>query len=255
MLSPINSELEENYNKRRILRSFVMFMLLIFMVVMFIALQYPDLILIGILIFVVIAIAISYTPYLSKYDLIRYHLKKLIESSKSGHTKKFKKHINKLAYYIFEFNSELENIFLLSSTKQILDKFLILLRYQIDPRLTESDIKSYSNTLEEIYTAMDTKNIKFLNETLVTFIEENKFQKSAVLLSYETPSISERITKKTVHLIKNNKSVNFIVKFSFAVFVLVSLAYFLSPKLSFLEFDNYIFGVLLIVALGIANKI
>ena len=255
MSSPINSELEENYNRRRILQAVFLFMFLAFIVLVALNPSEQYFILFGILIIVIMLIALGYTPYLSKYDIIRYHLKKLIEFSKSGHTKKFKRHVNKLAKHISEFNSELEDIFLLSPTKQILDKFLILLRYQNDPSLTESDIRNYSDTLEEIYIAMDDKNRDILNETLVTFIEEKESQQSAGLFSYEIPSILERFTKETIHLIKNNKSVNFTVKFILAFFVLVGLAYFLSPKLSFLEFDSSTIEVSLLAALGIASQI
>ena len=255
MSSPINSELEENYNKRRILQSVSLFMFLLFIALIALNPSDRDFILFGILIVVIMLIAINYTPYLSKYDLIRYHLKKLIVYSKNGHVNKSEKHINKLAYHISEFNSELENIFILSPTKQTLDKFLDLLRCQIYPHLTESDLRGWSDSLEDVNIAMDHENIKLLNDTLDKFISKETVQKSNVLFSYEKPSISERFTKETIHLIKNNKRVNFITKFIFVLIVLVGFAYFFSPKLPFLEFNNYIFGILLLISPVIADKI
>ena len=132
---------------------------------------------------------------------------------------------------------------------------MILLRYQIDPHLTESDIKSYSDTLEEIYIAMDNENRDVLNETLVTFIEEKKSQQSAGLFSYETPTRSERFMKGIIHLIKNNKIINYSLKFIIVLFVLATLVYLLSPKISFLELDSTTFGILLLITHGFANKI
>ena len=255
MASPINSELEENYNKRRILQVVFGFMFLAFVALIALNPSDRDFILVSMLMAVIMIIALSQMPYLSKYDLIRYHLKKLIELSKSGHTKKFKKHVNKLAKNISEFNRELDDIFLLSPTKQILDKFLILLRYQNDPHLTEFDINSYSETLEEIYIAMDDEKRDILNETLVTFIEEMESQQSTGLFAYETPNILERFIKKTMHLIQNNKGVNFTVKFILIFIVFISLAYFLSPKLSYLDFDSTTIEVSFVGALAFASQI
>ena len=68
-------------------------------------------------------------------------------------------------------------------------------------------------------------------------------------------SISERFTKETIHLIKNNKSVKFTVKSILIFFVLVGLAYFLSPKLSFLDFDSSTIEVSLLAALAFASQI
>lgn len=256
MPSPINNELEDNYNKRKIVLPLSLFLLLV--IPMVIALLFPpsNLGLAAILSsFVAGFILINYLPYLSEYDYMRYHLKKLIEFSDGGYIKKSNKHINKLAYHISEFNSKLEDIFLLRDTKQTLDDFLVLLRSQNHPNLTESDLKSYSYILRDIDFAMDAKDTKLLNETLVPFIEDKESQQSHYLFSYETPSISERFTKGIMHLIRNHKIVNYSVKFSVVLFVLVALVYLLSPKISFLELDSPTFVGLLLVTHGFANKI
>lgn len=254
MSSPIKSELEENYDKRRTLQAVALFMFLLLVALVALNPSDIDFILYGILIIVIMFIALNYTPYLSKYDFIRYHLNKLTESSKNGNAKKSKKHINKLAYYISNFNSELDDIFILSPTKQILDKFLGLLRYQIYPHLTESDLKIWSDGLEDINFAMNSENITLLSDTLDKFIDKETVPKYEVLFTYERPSISKYFTKIIIHLIKNNKSVIYGVKFIFGLFVLVGLVHLLSPKFDFLELNVQIFVALVLVAHGFADK-
>ena len=256
MLFSMNSELEENYNKRKMLLPLSLFFLLVVPMAVVILFPPSNLSIVIILSTVIVGfIVLNYVPYLSEYDYIRHHLKKLIEFSESGHVKKSKKHINKLAYHIFEFNRKLDDIFLLNPAKQTLDKFLKLLRYQIYPHLTESDLKSYSDILKDIDIAMDAKNTKLLNETLVKFIGEEEIQQSASLFTYEKQPLSERFTKGIIHLIRNNKIVNYSVKFSIVLFVLVTIVYFFSPTISFLNLDSPTFGILLLVTHGFANKI
>ena len=259
MLSPTISELEENYNKRRIFTWLSLGLFLGWIIFLILNPEHPYLVLITILVLISVVVISRYTPYVSNVDIIQYHLIKLIESSKNNNLKKFQVHINKLAESIDKTNTELENngldsLFILDPARQILADFLKHLRYMC-PYLTESDLNSWSDSLEEISFAIGSKNTTRLKDTIDKFIIQNTDIQSDVLFSYEEPSILERFTKEIIHLIKNNTRVNYIAKLTFIVFLLVGITYFLSTKVSFITLDNYAIGVSLLAAVGIAQKV
>ncbi|WP_292463462.1 hypothetical protein [Methanolobus sp.] len=259
MGSPTINELEENINKRRIFISLILVLFLGWIIIALYNPDYPYLLLITILLLISIVVISRYTPYISNVDIIQYHLIKLIESSKNNDVKKSQVHINKLAEAIYNTNIELGNngldsLFILNPARQILADFLKYLRHMCQYS-TESNLNSWSASLEDISFAIGNKNIALLTDTIDKFIIQDRDIKSDVLFSYEKPSILERFMKEIMHLIKNNTRVNYVVKLTFVLFLLVGIAYFLSIKVSFITLDNYAMGVCLLAAVGIAQKI
>lgn len=259
MSSLTNSELEESYRKRKILSYVALSFFLAVIALLIFNPEHPYSLLIFIALIILFLLTIKYMPYFSNLDTARYHLVKMIEYSKSENRKKFEYHLNRVADHLNKINSDLalnglNNMFILNPTHDILDKFQKYLK-QVYSCFESSDLKCLSVSLEEINFAIINKNISLLAEEFIKFENQNPDVNTDNLFSYEKPSILEHFMKDIIHVIKNSQRINYVVKLSFIVVTLLCLAYFLAPKLSFLEFNNNTTGVLLIVALGIANKI
>lgn len=259
MPSLTNSELEESYKKRNILTYVALSCFVSIVAFLVFSPEHPFSLFIFIALILLFLLTIKYTPYFSNLDIARYHLTKMIEYSKNKNNKKFEHHLNKLAKHLNKIESDLalnrfNTMFIFNPTQELLDNFTKYLK-QVYSCFENSDLKNLSTSLEEINLAMENKNISLLNESFVKFKEQNPDAKTDILFSYEKPSVLENFMKDIIHVIKNRQGVNYVVKFSFVVVVLLCLAYFLAPRLSFLEFNNNTTGVLLVVALGIANKI
>ena len=259
MSSLTNSEFEESYKKRKILSRVALIFFISTVAFLVAGPDHPYSLYVFITLVVLFLITIKYMPYFSNLDIARYHLIKMIEYSKSENRRKFEYHLNKHAIYLNKINNDLtlnglNTMFILNPTKELLDNFTKYLK-QVYSCFESSDLQNLSVSLEEINFAFINKNTSLLCEAFVKFENQNPDVNADILFSYEKPSILERFMRDIIHIVKNNQRINYLVKLSFTFVGLLCLAYFLAPKLSFLEFNNYTTGVLLVVAPGIASKI
>ena len=248
------SEIQENYKKIRTSKYLVGLGLsiftLIFILIIFNVIpgNYSIVLLLPV---TVVFIIVSFSPELSTFELIRYHLSRLLESLNEKKIKESVNHLDKLAYNLENFNHELEDSFILLSSKKTLNEFWKLLKNQVYPSLLEKDFESYTIPLTDIESAIENENITQLNEEL------NKFKSEKVdtdsVLPYEKPPILNRIINSISSKIQINFQKNFIFRLVCISVLVLSIGYFISTKTSFV-LDNTIIGVLILVALAIAKE-
>lgn len=248
------SEIQEKYKKRRTSKYLVgsVFSILMLILILIIFNVIPETYSIVLLLPVAaVFIIISFSPELSTFELIRYHLSRLLESLNGKKFKESVDHLDKLAYNLEYFNDELEDSFILNSSKKTLNEFWKLLKYQVYPSSLKNDFESYTIPLTDIERAIENGNITQLNEELKKCVCEKVDTDN--ILPYEKPPILNRIINSISSKIQINFQKNFVFRFVCVSVLVLSIGYFIST-ITFLVFDTYFFGVLILVAMGIAKE-
>lgn len=248
------NEIHEKYNRERILRYLVGLILLIIILIIALIIfkVLPESYSFVVLLIFLVAYFISiFLPELSTYELVRYHLSKLNESLNNKNLKNSIHHLNKLNYNLAKFNDELEDSFLLHSSKETLNEFWKLLKYQVYPYLINNDFHSFAEVLKDIEFAFNQENINNLNKILEDFVSENA--DTNILLPYEKPPILNRIIQSIRSKIQTNFQKNYFFRLLCITLLLLIIGYLISTKTT-LKFDNTLISALIIAAVAIAKE-
>ena len=254
------SEIREKYKKKKSVFKFFIILLAILLLsggfLIWINYEY-NLYLIYFIIFIVIPIHTIFSPRISEYDLIRYHLTELITHLEDMNFKKSEYHIDKLALSIKGIYMYLASNFLFKPTKSTLDNLLDLLKYEIYPCLKNKDCKPYIETLKQINKAFDYENLDYLNEKVDYFIEDRTERGNihAIPFPHEQPHLLNRILESLTNYFRTLFDENIIVRAVFLIIVFSAIGYYISLNFSNITFDNSLFGPILILSGAIATKI
>ena len=253
------SEIREQYNNKNKLNRYSIILIAIFFVLgLFLILinyeYYLNIILIALII--VMFVFIIFSPQISEYDLIRYHLAELITYLEDTNFKKSEANIDKLAFSLNELYYGIDDSFLFLSIKSNVGDLWNLLKYQIYPCLKDDDYNSYIETLKDINNAFDTENLTFFDETIhgaINDISESDEQ-NAILFPYEKPNFLNQIIKSSTKSFKTQFEKNIIVRVSILILIFSVIGYYISINLSNITFDNSLFGPIILLSGAIAIK-
>ena len=201
------------------------------------------------LLFFLIVVGII-TPEISKYDLIRFHLNKLITFLNERNSKKSEHHIDKLAHTIKELNQTTDNSFIFNSTKSTLNNFWNLLKYNIYSCLKDEDYNRYIPTLKDIYNSFDNENLTNLNQTIdgvIIDVAEHDNQ-NAILFPYEQPHFLKQNFEDLINKCKTLFNKNLIFRFISLSIIFLIIGYCASTISSFVIYDFELFRTIILVS-------
>ena len=209
-------------------------------------------------IFLVITFALA-PPPLSTYELIRYYLNELIVSLNSKDSRKAKFNLDMLAFELQELNAEIEDLFILRSSKQIISDFRYYLKYQVNPFLSSKDkVDLFRLYLEEIEKALSEENLSSLFNILKSVKNEDitpdKKGESNYLLPYEKPPVVNRFIKTFCNIFITNFQKNFVFKLFWILLLVIILGYYITTITSF-KLDTTLISALIVLSTVIATQV
>ena len=254
------SEIREQYNKKNKLNRYSIILIVIFFILglFLILINYEHYLnIIFFVIFSVMFVFIIFSPKISEYNLIRYHLAELITFLEDANFKKSEANIDNLAFYLNELYYGIDDSFLFLSIKSNIGGLWDLLKYKIYPNLKANDYNTYIPLLKEINNSFDIENLTNLNQTISGFINDvaEYDNQNAILFPYEKPNFLNQIYKSGKNKFLHFFRINFVFRFVCVASVVFIIGYFCSIKISSLNFDSTFIGALSIVSLGIAKEI
>lgn len=147
---------------------------------------------IALFIFLGFLLLISFTmifyspPFLTPYMLIQYHTKKLLESFSKRDYEKSKSHLDKTAYNIEKFKTELQDLPILKSVENIFSGLCDIFKYQIYPDLLEKNpFDSHDAVLISINEALYHDNIDSLSHIVTNTVGTGLKPNEIVVLPFE----------------------------------------------------------------------
>jgi hypothetical protein len=212
------SEIGEKYEKKKRILVYLLLPIILLMFITIVALvvfKEPQYLLVFYSLIFILIILIFFVPKISTFELIRYHLSELVKSLDERSFKKSEDHLNELAYNIKEFDNELDDNFILNSTKTTLTNFWYLLKFKVYPSIKQNEYGSYVETFRDIDFAFKNGDIGSLNRIIETF--DTGIHNEDILLPYEKPPIRTRIINKV------SVAFNSSLIFRFICFTFVSL--------------------------------
>lgn len=249
---PIN-EIHERYNRRTFLLYPIGIILFVCVLILYligfniISEKYN---LVTVVLLIVMFYLGALRPDLSTFELIRYHFSKLIKSMNENDFKKSESNLDSLAYNLENLNDGLEDIFILYSSKETLNEFRNLLKYQVYPSLIKYDFESYIEVLKDIELAFENGNITLLNKELKKYVSEKD---DDIILPSEKSPILSRIIKSISSEMKINFQNNFVFRLVCIAAILFIIGYFVSTN-TLVDFNSLV-GPLIVVAAIIAKEI
>lgn len=184
-------------------------------------------------------------PDLSSYERIRYNLTKSIEFLKSENYSKTEYHLNKIAINLEYLLEELEGIDILCDFRNVLDNFLLKLKLDVYPNISNAEkSEELTKLLRDLQKALIDQNQINLARLSKNLIDENPRN---IELPYEKPNKIDKFLK----LIVNNDQVKFIIKFIVAFIIITSLIIVVGNEaLQFFNIEPNMFSMFGFIAFG-----
>ena len=152
-------------------------------------------------------------PNLSSYEEIRHNLAKSIEFLEEGNYDKSKHNLNEIAINLESLLEDLETIDILSDFRYVLNDFLLKLKLDIYPNISDIERKEeFLLTLIDIQKALTNNNQTDLMRLTQNLTDENNID---IELPYEKPNLLSKFLK----LLLNNNMLKYGIKFILIFFI------------------------------------